>query len=203
MHMAAAKNSLNHLAKIDTRGWLTRQQAVDLLGVSMGTIVAWENRGLLTVERGPRGNSAREVVILNPDELARVPRKWRVPLPSEPGEFNARVFELLDQGRSLREMVVIMRETPAKILEAKEIWLDAGGSDLVIAGAAKVELERFAGPFSSVADLVVKLSAKLGAGTIVIEHEEDSKLAAATDAQIEGAIEAALDATTDAKPKGQ
>ncbi len=173
---------------VDTTGWLSREQAVDLLGVSYWTLVSWERRGLLHPQKATRGPSLRELFVYDPNELIRVPRKHREPIPNEPGELSARVFEMLEAGKNVREIVMTTRETPAKIDELREAWLDAGGSDLVIGTSAKAELQRFLGTFATVGELV-QLVAKIAGKEIDAAAADD-----ATDAQIERGINAALDA---------
>jgi hypothetical protein len=66
----------------------------------------------------------------------------------------ARCFELLDQGRSLRDIVVELREKPDIVRTLKENWLDMGGADFVITPDARELLAGLVGPFESVAALI-------------------------------------------------
>ena len=199
---------------IDTAGWLSREQAVDSLGVSYDTIESWQRRGLLKPQLAARG-TLRKVFVYDPQVLARMPRKTRARAqsPSEAaGELNAQVFEMLDAGKTVREIVIKTRETQAKIESLREGWLDAGGCDLVIGGIAKSELEKVIGPFQTVNEMVVRILAREAkaasngnverasapqtqpdATSVVIEPPFDARVMNATDADLERAILAALD----------
>lgn len=177
----------------ETAGWITRQQAVDLLGVALQTLVNWENKGLLTPKRAMRGSAAM-VIVYDPVQLARVPHKHRTPLGNEPGELTARVFEMLDNGKSVRDIVIEHRQTVDHIQDLRERWLDTGGADRVISPVAWKEFERLAGPFTTVAELLGKLGEK-----IVIDVDPESALGRAIDAEIEMGIVKVLDAATTPK----
>lgn len=127
------------------------------------------------------------LTLYDPAELALMPRKYRNLPEHELGELTARVFELLDDGRNMKQIVIETREPVAKLESIREAWLDAGGSALVINAEAKSELERFCGPFETVGDLVALVSEKLGV-TIEAVVSDD-----ASDAQIEQAIVSVLD----------
>ena len=143
----------------DTSGWLTRQDSAAFLGVSVTTIVNYERRGKLNPRYDYRTTNGFEqrVTLYDPKQLAPL-RKYAPPSSREkikdPGELAASCFELLDQGRTLREIVVALRETPEQINMLRESWLDAGGSALTITPLAKERLEKVVGEFSGVADLV-------------------------------------------------
>ncbi len=152
-----------------------------------------------------RDGSSRAVAVYDPNELARMPRRHKQLPANEAGELAARVFELLNEGHPVSEIVIRTRETPARIEELREAWLDGGGARLMISKPAKVELERFVGPFATVAELVQRVTDKLGmpvTGTPiaeVIERGQRETIEAvvpedATDAQLEHAIVSALDA---------
>jgi hypothetical protein len=143
---------------VDTSGWLTRAQAIDLLGVSMNSIRRWEAEGILHVQFAMR-DSAREVAVIDPRELCRVPRRHRTPIPNEEGELCARVFEMLDDGMTVREIVINTRETSQRIEGIRDNWLDAGGADLVVSKEARAEYERITGkPLRRMSDLVETLA---------------------------------------------
>lgn len=183
--MAAAKKA----PAVDLAGWLTRNQAMDLLGVSFNTLLSWERQGLLHVARAERPrptgkNQYKEVVVYSPDELARLPRRRKAPL--EPGEIVARAFELFDIGASLRDIVIKTRRTPAEIEKLRELWLDNGGTALVVGSTSKARLERIVGSFESVDELVERISETKIDATVPDD---------ASDEQIEGAINQALDAS--------
>lgn len=150
-------------APVDTSNWLSRNQATDLLGCSGQTLINYENRGTLNPQRVRRPDSlgvVRDIVVYDPNELSKLPHQRKQPvLPRDPGDIAARSFELFDGGKSVREIVVELRELPEKIHALHEAWLDAGGSDVVITLVAKEALEKIVGrPFGNVADLVDALT---------------------------------------------
>ncbi len=143
----------------DTEGWLTQEQAADLLGTSPQSIRRWANSGRLEERRAQRGTSLRWRIVYDPAQLAKMPRR-HIQLPAnEAGELNARVFELLDEGKSVREIVIVTREPQLKIEGLRDGWLDAGGANLVMTDDAKAALEKFVGPFSTVLDLATRVTA--------------------------------------------
>jgi hypothetical protein len=145
---------------VDTATWLTANQVVDMLGVAHDTVKQWERKGLLHPGRGRRvlsNGASREVRVYDPHEVAGIPRRRTVRVPNDPGELAARAFELMEQGKSLREVVVDLREAPAKVAELHEQWLNLGGSDVVIGRAAADEIVGLVGPFDGVAGLIERL----------------------------------------------
>lgn len=181
---------------MDTSTWLTCAQASDLLRVSQNTIRTWVRRDLLRPARAGRpqpGGATREVDVFNPEDLAVFARRRSMTPVSSAGEVAARAFELFDVGTSQREIVVQLRETPQRVAELHEQWLELGGADLVVGGAARVELERYVGPFVDIADLVVRVAEVTGA-RLEVSVDEGSPLARASDAAVERAIVGMLDA---------
>ena len=143
----------------DTSGWLTRQDSAEFLGVSVTTVANYERRRKLNPRYDYRTTNGFEqrVTLYDPKQLAPL-RKHAPPSSREkikdPGELAASCFELLDQGRTLKEIVVALRETPEQISMLRESWLDAGGAALTITPLAKECFEKAVGAFSGVADLV-------------------------------------------------
>ena len=143
----------------DTSDWMTRQESANFLRVSVTTIANYERRGKLNPRSAYRVTNGFEqhVAVYDPRQLAPL-RKYAQPAGEkkikDPGELAASCFELLDQGRTLREIVVALRETPEQISVLRESWLDAGGSALTITALAKDRLEVAVGAFSGIADLV-------------------------------------------------
>lgn len=143
----------------DTSGWMTRQESANFLGVSVTTVANYEKRGKLLPRYAFRVTNGfeQQVAVYDPKQLAPL-RKYAPPIGEkkikDPGELAASCFELLDQGRTPREIVVALRETPEQINMLRESWLDAGGSALTITTLAKERLELAVGQFTGVADLV-------------------------------------------------
>jgi hypothetical protein len=145
-----------HVPK-DIDKWLDRNQASDLLGVSPNTLMNLGRRGKLhpmQVARVDRAGAERIVYVYDPAELAKIPTRDRSAVGRSPGEVAARVFELLDVGKSLREIVVEVRESPELVEQLRDKWTDMGGADRVITMAAWERLEAIIGPFGSVSDLI-------------------------------------------------
>ncbi len=71
-----------------------------------------------------------------------------------PGEIAARAFELFRDGKTVREIVIELRQEPTKVEALYEKWLDLGGSAIVITEVAHEAFESVLGPFKSVADLL-------------------------------------------------
>lgn len=146
-------------AEIDS--WLDRNSAADLLGCSKETLVNLEKRDRLHPKRTVRRDTVgaeRMVWVYDPNELAAVSRKHRGGYDIRPpGEVAARCFELLDHGKSVREIVIELREMPEKIVELKEKWHDHGGADRVLSPPAWERLAILVGPFANIAELVARV----------------------------------------------
>lgn len=149
----------------DTSGWLTRNQSADLLKMSVTTIANYERRGKLHPRYAYRADSRgieHHVAVYDPEELTRLPRSalYHHPATREPGEIAARAFELFNQGVSIRDVLIELRETPDRVHELHERWLDMGGADLTITKIAKEAFEKLVGPFSDVAGLLSLIAAR-------------------------------------------
>lgn len=173
---------------INTSTWLTQNQAIDLLQVSRNSLQRWEREGLLRTARAVREGSRRAVIVYDPNELVRMPRPRRLSSENAEGELHARVFELFDEGATVREVVIATRETVSKINELREQWLDAGGADFVVGTQARATLEGYVGAFATIADLVLRVR-DLAMTAVVATVPED-----VSDAEIERGIVRALDA---------
>lgn len=197
--MTAAKQARSD---VDTSTWLTCAEASDLLRCSEGTIRAAVRRDMLHPQRGKRvlnggrgSGMTKEVDIYDPHELTLLSRRRKMSTaPNDQGELSARAFELFDRGKSLREVVIDLRETPARISELHDQWFDLGGSEMVIGSTAKAELERFLGAFDDVAGLVARVAQVIGRSVEIVLTEEapdeaHDALAKMTDAQIEQRME--------------
>ena len=148
----------------DTSNWLTRFEVVEVSGIGLSTIPALERRGVLHPRRAYRRDTRgaeRMVVVYDPDEVARLPRRGRPSSDRSPGETTARAFELFREGRTDEEVIIELRETVERIQELREKWDTAGGSHWVISPVAREALEKFVGPFNGVTDLIEKLTLKL------------------------------------------
>lgn len=88
-----------------------------MAGVSYNTIVNWVNAGRLHPQKEMRlltNGQHREIKVFKQAELMKLIRRRD---PNEPGEVAARAFELFQEGRSIREVVIALRQTPERIEE--------------------------------------------------------------------------------------
>lgn len=147
----------------DTSTWLTRNECIDAMNLARQTLKNYERQGLLHPKRVSRRDARgheQVTVVYNPKELAKLPRGvGRAFAPRELGEMTARCFELFDQGKTFREIVILLRQTSDKIHELHEKWLDDGGANFVITPQAKEALETVLGPFEDVAGLIALVTA--------------------------------------------
>ena len=162
---ATLKGEEKRQVTTDTSTWLTRNQAVDSLSISIQTLKNYEKRGFLhplNVSRRDTRGHEHVLVVYDPQELIKLPRGNGRPFSFRaPGEQNARANELFEQGKSIREVVVELRETSDKIREWYDKWLDDGGSEIVVSPESKKALEDLLGPFKDVTDLVDLVTEKL------------------------------------------
>lgn len=129
-----------------------------MAGVSYNTIVNWVNAGRLHPQKEMRlltNGQQREIKVFNQAELLKLIRRRD---PNEHGEVAARAFELFNEGRPIRDVVITLRQTPERIEQLHDQWKDGGGSELVITPVAKRDLERLLGPFVGVADIVERVA---------------------------------------------
>lgn len=149
----------------DTSTWLTRNEATDSLSISVQTLKNYEARGFLHPLHVPRRDARgheQVVVVYDPKELIKLPRgAGKFFSPREPGELNARANELFEQNRSVREVVIALRETSDKVREWHDKWLADGGYDIVISPEAKHAFESMVGPFNDVTELVELVATRL------------------------------------------
>lgn len=151
----------------ETDGWLTRDETSDVLRCSLQTIKNYEAQGKLHPRyamRKDRGETERMMLVYNPKELAELPAKKpggpREAL-REPGEQAARVFERLREGVPLDEIVIELRETPDRIDQLNERWLEQTKERHVITPTARKALEELVGSFKDVTELVELIKKKL------------------------------------------
>lgn len=140
------------------KGWLTRNEAADLLRVSNNTIAEWQRHELVrpVLARSRHGNC--EAYYYDPDELRRVPRRAnRFVGPHSPGEIAARVFELLRDGRTIAEVVIEVRVEPSVVEDLREQWMESNGRSLVVPERERDELERLLGGEAKNAAELVRL----------------------------------------------
>ena len=152
----------------ETDGWLTRDETSDMLRCSLQTLKNYQARDKLHPQyavRKDRTGAERMMLVYDPKELAELPAKKpggpREAL-REAGEQAARIFELLRQGWPLDEIVIEMRETPDRIDDLHERWLQQTQARHVITPEARKVLESLVGSFKDVTELVELITKKLG-----------------------------------------
>jgi hypothetical protein len=151
----------------DTRDWLTRSEAADMLACSGQTLANYETKGSLHPQHAyrPDGRGVEHrVIVYSPHELKRLASRMNRPgvvSPRHAGEMTARAFELLEEGRSGREIIRELRLTVEELRELREKWTDEGGADLIISPNAKEALEKIVGPFSDVTQLTERVTVEL------------------------------------------
>ena len=155
----------------ETDGWLTRNEATDVLRCSPQTLKNYEHRDLLHPRhavRRDRSGGDRTMLVYNPKELAELPFRNGGGQPRiavrDPGEQAARAFELFRQDWDLDQVVIELRETPDRIDQLHEHWLDQTKARYVLTPEARKTLEQLIGDtFKSVTELVELLTKKLTA----------------------------------------
>jgi len=152
----------------DTDGWLTRNEASDVLRCSLQTLKNYEDRKLLHPRhaiRKDRRKGERVMLVYDPKELANLPIRNGGGNPGllirEPGEQAARAFELLREGKALDEIVIELRETPERVEYLNERWLEQTQSRYVISPEMKKAFEQLVGVFNDVTDLLELVKNKL------------------------------------------
>ncbi len=162
--MAATASVKPRMVTEDESRWLTRNEASDLLGVSVQTIMKHERADRLhprIVRRTMGNNAQRDVYVLDPFELLALPRRGRIMITDDPDELCARAFELMDRGMNKREIVIELRVSITRVVDLYEQWLDAGGSEMVVGKEARKAIEAAIGPFQTVTELAERIAAKM------------------------------------------
>lgn len=136
-----------------------------MLGLSPVTLISLERRGKLHPLTRPRthGMGPKLEVVYDPRELAKVPRRERVPVTRDPGELAARAFDYFEQGTSLRDVVRYLRDTPENVEKLYAQWSEMGGADLVLTVAARAALEPHLGAVETITDLVERVAERCAA----------------------------------------
>jgi hypothetical protein len=163
---------------VDTSTWLTVAAASDFMGCSENTVRGWIRQERLVpakVSRPHPSGGTREIQVINPSDLARMPRRRAGPIAGDMGEISARAFELYDEGDSVRRVVVALRIEPDLAAALREQWLECGGADLVVSPRARTELEALVGAFDGIAELVERVRVRAGfpVGRVVLAPAVD------------------------------
>ena len=148
----------------EVQSWLTREDAASHLAVSIQTLKNYEQAGKLHPQRTPRPDSRgheRIVVVYDMKELNQLPRGRGMPTSRDPREINVRAYELFDAGKSVREVVIELRESSDAVRVLYDKWKDDDGIEIVVTKNAREELEKLVGPFKDVTELVDRVKERL------------------------------------------
>ncbi len=173
--MGTSSSTSNSSKSEDKPIWLSATEAADLCRVAHNTIRNWVKAGHLHPVQQMRvlpSGQRRAVQVFRKSELLKMIERRDT---NEHGEAAARAFELFEQGQSLRQVVIALRQTPERIEELHDQWERCGGSELVLTAVAQRELVRLLGPFDGVADvvqLVAELVAELGQFKAANQNEQ-------------------------------
>lgn len=128
---------------------LTRSDVAKLFGESVATIRRREGNSLHPTV-GPDG-----IYRFDPAEVVRAlaERPARPLDESKEGERDARVFDMLSDGRGLRDIVTTLRLPADLVARLMMQWSQAGRGDVVIPAACKAALEHCVGLFADAAAL--------------------------------------------------
>lgn len=144
-----------------TRGWITRNQAADLMGVSPQLLLIWERKGKIIAKAAYRHNvsgSFVEQVVYDPVAVMRLPRRSLRPISKDPDELAARVTECLELGWSDRDIVLELRVGYEKVARLRDLWMDGGGATRVLTRELADRLAEIVGPFETLAEVVDRLA---------------------------------------------
>lgn len=158
---------------VNTDSWLTAAEVSDACNCSLQTITIYKRRDLLHPRKASRklpDGTTRIVDVFDPRELPKLPRNRGSSIVS-PGELAARAFEMFDNGRELKDVVVELRAEPSQVSTLYDQWMDLGGSEMVISRAAREELGKLVGPFVGVADLVQRVADLVARGAVTEVQE--------------------------------
>jgi hypothetical protein len=134
--------------------------------MSVTTIANYERRGKLHPQYALRPDGRgieRRVAVYDPIELHKLPgAQARQPeAVREPGEVAALCFELFEENKSVKEVVIELRETPARVMELYNVWQNCGDRDLLITSSEITVIEKIlGGSFTTISELI-KLIGKL------------------------------------------
>ncbi len=149
----------------DTSTWLTRNEAMDLLGCSLSTLLNYEKRDKLHPARAMRVDgrgTERLVWAYDPRELAKLPNIAIYKTAARaPGEIAARAFEMFSDGAELDDIVKELRETPDHVQQLHEKWLDMRGARHVLTPQIRLAFEGLVGKFTDAAELLDLVTAQL------------------------------------------
>lgn len=115
---------------LDTTTWMTRHEAADFLHCALQTLKNYERRGMLhslRVRRRDGRGHEQVVAVYEPSEVHKLPRgRGRGSTPREATETESRSFELFNEGKTVRDVVIALRETSDRVREFHKKWLTDG-----------------------------------------------------------------------------
>lgn len=157
-----------------TTGWITRNQAADLVGCSPQTLILWEAKKRIEAKLAyrPRADGAWvEQVVYHPDQIRALPRRSLRPVAKDPDELAARVTELLEQGMSDRDIVMELRVDYSKVVRLRDLWMEGGGATRVLTREQADGFAEIFGPFDTLAELLA-----LARGNLATQEPAQEKI---------------------------
>jgi hypothetical protein len=106
-------------AELRTRGRLTRKQVADRLGVSVSKVRTMEGKSLNPIKIEGVNYFERSEV-----DAAALSMGRKGAAHMTEGEVAAAVFELIDHGKELREIVIELEQPPSIVRALYREWLD-------------------------------------------------------------------------------
>lgn len=145
----------------DINGWMTRNEAAGFLRRSLTMIGIYERQGKLHpqyLERADSRGVTHRVAVYDPKEVMQLRQPGvHAEVARDLGMIASQAFELFNQGKTFRDVVIELKEPVELIRQLRESWMDDGNADLTITPSAKEILEKSVGPFTSVAELAERI----------------------------------------------
>jgi len=143
-------------------GWISRNEAADLLDATPATFLYWEQRGYLHAQICHGRHTHHATHYYDPIELSKVPRKRNsLRNYTPPGEAAGRAFEMFEAGKTNRDVVIEMRVDPATVEDLRQQWLECGERIWVLSGPTRAELGEIVGHFTNERELVERVRASV------------------------------------------
>lgn len=156
----------------DPSKWLTRDEAIIMLGCARQTLYNYERRGVLNPQNVYRPDTVKGggkyLAAYHQDELRRVSQKLpKRPVLRDPRDTSAFAFEAFRKGENLTDIVISLRVTPAEIKRLYAEWLDLqNNTNLQFSPYSKELFEKVVGPFKSIAELLKLIEARFSTSTV-------------------------------------
>jgi hypothetical protein len=141
----------------DFNGWMTRYECAGFLRRSLTMIGIYERQGKLHPQYVSRADSrgvTHRVAVYDPQEVMKLRQPGgHADVARDLGEIAAQAFDLFNQGKTFRDVVIELKEPVDLVRQLRESWMDDGNADLTITPVTKELLEKSVGPFNNIAEL--------------------------------------------------